>query len=152
MRHDSHSSSTGMAGGASGKPPTSRPGPFPLSPQRVLSLVLSILLFASFLQGWMNPGPPASASSRPHSTPPSFTFQQYLSQGQHPTAVKSGAPSPYPQPPHQATKPGALSTLPPSAEPATMQPITQALASSFLAGSTGVAALDLKGSDGRLEL
>jgi RHS repeat-associated protein len=114
--------------------------------------LLSILLFASFLQGWMNPGPTASASSRPHSTPPSFTFQKYLSQGQHPTAVKSGAPSPYPQPPHQATKPGAPSTLPPSAEPATMKPITQALASSFLAGSTGVAALDLKGSDGRLEL
>jgi hypothetical protein len=33
-----------------------------------------------------------------------------------------------------------------------MQPITSALTSAFLAGSDGTAALDLTGSDGRLEV
>lgn len=43
-------------------------------------------------------------------------------------------------------------TLLPTAEPPTMQPITQTLSSSLLSGSTSPTPVDLLGSDGRLEV
>src|SRR5690348_13599452 len=116
-----------------------------------LSALLILLLLSQVLSNWSLFSRPGYASTIQwgHDVPPSFTYQQYLKQRPKPAVVKSGPPSPYPQPP----KPPAGSkpaTRPPSAEPATMQPIKQTLTSAFLAGSTG--ALDFKGSDGRLEI
>ncbi|HLL80226.1 MAG TPA: hypothetical protein VKT25_12040, partial [Ktedonobacteraceae bacterium] len=81
------------------------------------------------------------------------TFQQFLKQGQQDLASRT------PLVPAGATNKGLTSkqttnygTLLPPAEPPTMQPITQALSSTFLSGATSAAPLDLVGSDGRLEL
>ena len=116
-----------------------------------LGVLGSLLLLSQVLSNWsflIKPGY-ASNVQAAHTTPPSFTYQNYLKQEpKHPT-VKGGPPSPYPQPPTQTTS-AQLTTLPPSAEPATMAPINQPLTSSFLAGSAS--AFDFKGSDGRLEV
>src|SRR6266849_5420094 len=89
--------------------------------QVFLVLFLGLLLLSQVLENGSFLVKPAYADSlaRPASTPPGFPYQQYLNQGPQHTLVKSGAPSPYPQPPKQTTKAGTTSTLPPpSAEPA----------------------------------
>lgn len=93
-----------------------------------LSVLLILLLLSQVLSDWSLFSTPGYASTiqSGHDTPPSFTYQQYLKQRPKPALVKSGPPSPYPQPP----KPPAGSkpaTRPPSAEPATMQPLKQPL-------------------------
>ncbi len=121
----------------------------------LLVLLLSLLLLSQVLSNWSLLIQPAYAANTlaARNTPPSFTFQQYLKQGPQHTPVKSGPPSPYPQPPKQTPNPGAKPATPtPSAEPATMAPINQPLSSAFLAGGAGASAFDLKGSDGRLEV
>lgn len=116
-----------------------------------LGILLSLLLLSQVLSNWslfIRPGY-ASNVQAAHTIPPSFTYQQYLKQEPKHPAVKGGPPSPYPQPSKQTTG-TQTTTRPPSAEPATMQPINQPLTSSFLAGSAS--ALDFKGNDGRLEV
>lgn len=116
-----------------------------------LGVLVSLLLLSQVLSNWSLFSRPGYASSiqSGHETPPSFTYQQYLKQAPKPPVVKSGPPSPYPQPPKQTTG-GKPATRPPDAEPPTMQALNQSLTSAFLAGSAS--ALDLKGSDGRLEI
>ena len=122
----------------------------------LLVLTLSILLISQMLSNWsllIQPAAYAADIQMAHSTPGSFSFQQYLKSGPQHSPVKSGPPSPYPQPPKQTPNPGAKpAPPPPSAEPPTMKAINQSLSSAFLAGGTGASALDLKGSDGRLEV
>ena len=141
--------------------PVARPHIVPPSRrQRVLAhrslvcsfLLMLLLLLSQVLGNWgflVKPAEAASAST-PRSTPPSFTFQQYLKQGPQHAAVPAGPPSPYPQPPKSSSAKAV--TPKPSAEPPTMQPISQPLTSAFLAGSAGASPLDLKGSDGRMEV
>ncbi len=138
--------------GSSGRSPAWRLGPFSLSPQRVLSLVLSVLLLATFLESWAVPLPAAHASSTLPSPPASMTFQQFLKEGRHDKVYHgplTGTLPPSPKPQH----PTDYAHLPPSAEPPTMKPIIQALSASFLqSGSSSASRLDLLGSDGRLEV
>ena len=120
--------------------------------QALLTLFLSLLVLTQVLEGWSLLVQPAyaAANQAARSTPPSFTFQQYLKQGPQPAAPRKGTPSPYPQPARN-TKAAPL-TVKPSAEPASMKPISQSLSSAFLAGGNGTGPLDLKGSDGRVEV
>lgn len=81
------------------------------------------------------------------------TFQQFLKQGQQDQATRTSLV------PAGATNKGLASkqtthygTLLPTAEPPSMQPITQALSSSLLSGSTSSTPVDLLGSDGRLQV
>ncbi len=122
---------------------------------------MSLLVCAGLLGSWsafFRPNNTANAQQA-SSTPPSFTFQQFLKQGPQATPVKKGPPSHYPQPPKKVASSSKTTTpstnpvtLRPSAGPATMQPLTQPLASAFLTGAAGASALDLKGNDGRLEV
>ncbi|HVB23079.1 MAG TPA: hypothetical protein VNG51_14140 [Ktedonobacteraceae bacterium] len=101
---------------------------------------------------WPIPSALAASSSPAHPKPGALTFQHYLQQGCHNTTA-SGTfipPAKLPPPPGtQHDKPGP--TLP-SAEPPTMKPLTATLSSSFLSAAPGAQPLDLKGSDGRLEV
>src|SRR5579885_2177798 len=123
------------------------------SPGRlVVPLLLCLLLLAQLLSQWSLLTKPAyaAASTPVHSTPPSLTFAQYLKDSSHTSPPRKGPPSPYPQPPkHTQSQP---ITPPPAAEPATMKPINAPLSAAFLAGGPGTSPLDLRGSDGRLEL
>ncbi|HZU67136.1 MAG TPA: hypothetical protein VFA09_07650, partial [Ktedonobacteraceae bacterium] len=121
--------------------------------QLVLSCLLTLLVLAGVLSQWSLLIKPASAAASVpvRSTPPSLTFAKYLKQGPHSTPPHSGPPSPYPQPPKHS-RPGQPFTPSSSAEPATMSPINQVLSPAFLHGAKGTTALDLHGSDGRLEL
>lgn len=100
--------------------------------------------------------PPVLAAGHP--TPPvahgNLTFQQFLKQGR-PDGVYHGSfifPRKSPPVPITKGKSTDYAHLPPSAELPTMTPIAQSLTTAFLTGATGVAPLDLKGSDGRLEI
>lgn len=86
------------------------------------------------------------------SKPASLTFQQFLKMRcndgfYHGPPVR---PASYPKP----HNPSAINTakMLPSAEPATMKPISQALDAAFLTASAGAKAIDVLGSDGRLEV
>jgi len=118
----------------------------------VCSFLLTLLLLLSQVLGnWgflVKPAEAASAGVRP-SAPASMTFQQYLKEGQQSKAYHGPLIRPaQKQTTGQSTN---YANLPPSAEPATMKPIIQALSTAFLSGSAGVKAFDLVGSDGRLE-
>ncbi len=125
--------------------------------QLLLIGLLGLLVFTGLLSDWsllVKPVMAASFGIRP-SAPASNTFQQFLNEGQqskasHGPLTYSGTLSKVPQP----QNPTRYANLPPSAEPPTMQPITQALSTSFLQGGTTNSArpLDLLGSDGRLEV
>lgn len=97
---------------------------------------------------------PAYASSTNFSAgkPANLTFQQFLKMRRndgfyHGPPVR---PASYPKP----HNPSAINTakMLPSAEPATMKPISQALDAAFLTASAGAKAIDVLGSDGRLEV
>ena len=120
--------------------------------QVLLSALLLVVVLSGVIGGWSSGVFSSHAAGPLKSAPAGMTFQQFLKERTHQQVKRSGPPSPYPQPPHQAGKLVTSSTFPPSAEPASMQPINQPLTASFLAGSPGEQPLDLKGSDGRLEV
>src|SRR5258706_8577403 len=121
------------------------------------SLLLCLLLLAQLLGSWGLLVTPASAASiqvRP-SAPASMTYQQFLKQGR----PGSGSHAPLSHPHTLPPLPGAhnahsanYAKLPPSAEPPTMQPLSQPLSATFLSGQPGTPPLDLVGSDKRLEV
>ncbi len=121
--------------------------------QLLLSALLLIVVLSGVIGGWSSGVFSSHAAGPLPSAPASMTFQQFLKKGTHQQVKRSGPPAPYPQPPRRTSKQLATtSSFPSSAEPATMQPINQPLSASFLAGSPGEQPLDLKGSDGRLEV
>jgi hypothetical protein len=119
-----------------------------------LVLFLGFLLLSEMLGNGGFLVTPAHATSTSFSAgkPASLTFQQFLKMGSNPHYYH-GAPvrsSSFPNPhnPHVMN----TASLPPSAEPVTMKPISQVLETAFLAGGNGTHTLDLVGSDGRLEV
>ncbi|GAC1568415.1 MAG: hypothetical protein NVS3B14_17570 [Ktedonobacteraceae bacterium] len=126
-----------------------------------LTALLSILLLSQILSNWsflIQPAEAASLGVRP-SAPSQMTFQQFLKEGRqdkvyHGPLMHSAAL------PSSTRTQHALNNAPPlpSAEPATMKSITQVLTATFLAGGspaspgTPTSPLDLRGSDGRLEV
>ena len=89
------------------------------------------------------------------SAPATMTFDQFLKEGRQDSTYRGPVtfPSNVAPPPGKGSQHNTdYSNLPPSAEPASMQPITSALDAAFLAGSAAASALDLTGSDGRLEV
>src|SRR6266849_3809647 len=123
----------------------------------LLVLLLSLLLLSQVLSNWSFLIPPIEAASLGvlPSAPSTMTFQQFLKQGRNdkvyhgplirPTGMNA---VPGPQQKHFTN----YAQLPSGVEPATMKTFSQPLSASFLAGSSGTASLDLKGSDGRLEV
>ncbi len=120
----------------------------------VCSFLLTLLLLLSQVLGnWgflVKPAEAASAST-PTSAPASLTFQKFLQLSHR--SPHSVQPKRYPPVPGSSQEHTAdYAHLPPSVEPASMKPISQVLDVSFTtAGATGKA-LDLVGSDGRLEV
>ena len=124
----------------------------------VLTLVLGLLMLSQMLSNWsllIQPAAYAAGLGTPASAPSNMTFQQFLKQGRA-DKVYHG---PLIRPADKNAVPGSAqkhftdySQLPPSAEPATMKTFSQPLTAAFLAGSAGTTALDLNGSDGRLEV
>jgi hypothetical protein len=119
------------------------------------ALFILVLLGAQILSSLIY-SPPAYAAGRP--TPPvahgSLTFQQFLKQGR-PDGIYHGSfirPRKSPAVPISKGKGTDYAHLPPSSEPATMKPISQPLTTAFLTGASGSTSLDLKSSDGRLEI
>jgi hypothetical protein len=125
--------------------------------QLLLIGLLSLLVFAGLLSGWgllLRPTSAASPSVLP-SASASNTFQQFLKESQQ--SESSHKPLSYSSTLSnilQPQNPTRYANLPPSAEPPTMQPITQALSAAFLQGgpTSSASPLDLVGSDGRLEV
>ena len=123
--------------------------------QALLTLFLSLLVLTQVLSDWSFLAPLAFAAdlgTRPGASS-NMTFQQFMKQGRQdrayhgPLRGQSAGSSQL-----KASHPANYATLPASAEPATMKPISIALSSAFLAGSTGTSSLDLVGSDRRLEV
>jgi hypothetical protein len=118
--------------------------------------VLGLLVLAGAVGGWnawLRPANAASGSALP-GAPSQMTFQQFLKAGYnrksyHGPQTYRGSLPPGPTPKHSTN----YANLLPSAEPPTMQPLTQALSAAyFQGGSTSAGPLTLVGSDGRLEL
>ncbi|HLL78734.1 MAG TPA: hypothetical protein VKT25_04500 [Ktedonobacteraceae bacterium] len=132
-----------------------------LSRHQVLLLIFTGMVILSGVLGGASLLILRSSAASPAvlpSAPASNTFQQFLKGGQQskvshgPLSYSALLPK-HKQVSHNATSTTAA-TPPPSAEPPTMQPITQTLSAAFLQGGpTGSASpLDLVGSDGRLEV
>jgi len=116
---------------------------------------LLLLLAAQFIGMWPFAALVVFAASKPRSIPGHLTLQQFLQEGQRSQAPHG--PFIFPTTPaHNTLAPGEhltnYATLPPSAEPPTMKPLTVTLSSAFLTGGPGVQPLDLVGSDQRLEV
>ncbi len=110
------------------------------------SQALSSLIYVPPVQAAGHPIPPIAHGS--------LTFQQFLKQGRTDGVYHGLFIRPHKSPAVPLTKGKGTdyTHLPPSVEPPTMQPIAQPLTTAFLTGAAGVAPLDLKGSDGRLEV
>ena len=124
----------------------------------VFSFLLTLLLLLSEVLGnWgflAKPVEAASAGVRP-SAPASMTVQKFLKEGRNDQVYHGPLMRPQKAPTLPAATRGHgtnTANLPPSAEPATMKAMTQSLAPTFLQGSAGLKSLDLRGSDGRLEV
>ncbi|MBA2288281.1 MAG: hypothetical protein H0W02_22630, partial [Ktedonobacteraceae bacterium] len=119
------------------------------------SVLLAIFLLSDVLTGWATLIPAAHAAAlAPPTAQSQVTFQQFLklSQKQHQT-TPFAFPRQVPQSRNTAgEKLSDPTKLPPSAEPATMTPLSQPLTTSFLASTTGGTPLVLKSSDQRLEV
>ncbi|HVB25031.1 MAG TPA: hypothetical protein VNG51_24055, partial [Ktedonobacteraceae bacterium] len=118
----------------------------------LLSFLLCLSMLANVLGNWPVPTVSAATIGHAHPKPGALTFQHYLQQGRHNKAASGSfiPPAKLPPPPGtQHDKPGP--TLP-SAEPPTMKPLTATLSSAFLSAAPGTQPLDLKSSDGRLEV
>ncbi len=144
-----------------------RPRPhitFPFRPHRqftrrqlLLSALLLIVVLSGVIGGWSTGLFSSHAAGPLTSAPASMTFAQFVKEGRQDSTYRGPlilpAPSQVSPPPGKGTRHYTdYAHLPPSAEPATMQPISADLSSAFLAGSPGAVPLDLKGSDGRLEV
>lgn len=122
--------------------------------QLVFAGALCMLLLSGIVGGWTASVFLSRAASNDG---PGLTFQQFLTQGR-PAAPAKATFVPPQHVPAVPTSSGAATDyahLPPGAEPATMKPISQVLASAFVAGgaaSAGVQAYDLVSSDQRLEV
>src|SRR6266566_1238253 len=124
----------------------------------VFSFLLTLLLLLSEVLGnWgflAKPVEAASAGVRP-SAPASMTVQKFLKEGRNDQVYHGPLMRPQKAPTLPAATRGHgtnTANPPPSAEPATMKAMTQPLAPTFLQGSAGLKSLDLRGSDGRLEV
>jgi hypothetical protein len=118
--------------------------------------LLCLFLLSGVIGGWSAVHVLFHAQAAgPQAQPASLTLQQFLAQGRQ-DGVYRGPVKPPTNPPQVALGPGEhladYSTLPASAEPPTMQPITAALSATMLAGGSGTTGLDLRGSDQRLEV
>ncbi len=136
--------------------PPRRPSPRLSRRQLLTSLILSLWLLADLLGGWIFLIPQAYAAKRPSDPPARTTFHTFLKDKRHDHVSRgrfvfpSKAPA-VPRGPHDHAT--TMSQLPPSGELPTMQPLNQVLPSSLLTtGPTSSTPLNLKGSDGRLEL
>ncbi len=147
----------------SSRPPSSRP-------RRTRSSLVSVsllclLLFSGVFANLTVAVPQvfAAGPKKPPVVPASHTMKQFLQQGRSDTVyrgplqkVPRGTSAPLS--PHD--KPANYTKLPPSAEPAKMIPIVQTLDQDVVAGAkiggrvaaSGGATLDVKSSDGRLEV
>lgn len=127
------------------------------SPGRLVVPLLLCLLLAQTLGNWgflVTPTYAASIHVRP-SAPASLTYQQFLKQGRPGSGLPAQLSHPHTLPPlpgAQNAHTANYAQLPPSAEPPTMQPISQPLSPAFLSGQPGTPPLDLLGSDQRLEV
>jgi len=123
--------------------------------QVLLCALLLLVVLSGVIGGWSTGLFSSHAAGPLPGAPASMTFAQYLKQGRNDGVYRGPIKFPHGVPavqvPKGATAPSSAQ-FPPSAEPATMKPISQALDASFLAGSTGASPLDLAGSDGRLEV
>lgn len=124
--------------------------------QLLLILFLSLLLLAQMQGDWSSLAHPAyavSSGTRPNA-PATMTYQQFLKEKRADNAYHG--PLVFPQQtsvlPGQARHSTNYAQLLPSAEPVTMKPLVQPLATSFLQGSAGIKPLASIGSDGRLEV
>lgn len=135
---------------------------FPFRPPRrltrrqvLLSALLLLVVLSGVIGGWSTGLFSSHAAGPLPSAPASMTFAQYLKQGRNDGVYRGPVKFPHGVPAVQKPN-GATATssaqFPPSAEPATMKPLSQVLDTSFLAGSVGASPLDLVGSDGRLEV
>lgn len=119
-----------------------------------LIFFLSLLLLSEMMGNGGLLVAPAYATSTSFSAgkPASLTFQQFLKMKSNPNsyhgALVRSSSFPKPHNPHVMN----TTTLPPSAEPVTMKPISQGLDTAFLVEGSGTHTLDLVGSDGRLEV
>lgn len=119
----------------------------------LFSCMLVVLLLGQVLSSFPVVTPVfAAASGHPHSTPGALTFGQYLKQGRqdkinHTPVHPTFGPPRYGPPPGKRTEP-----LPSSTEAPTMKPLTTTLSSAFLSKAPGATSVDLKSSDGRLEV
>jgi hypothetical protein len=120
------------------------------------SFFLSLLLLTSILSGWgfakayAFAGPPHAKA-----TPGSLTFQKFLQLSKQPASKRAPFVRPQKTPPMPVethATPADYTHLPPSAEPATMKPVSLALTSSFLTNGAGAKPFDVTGSDSRLEI
>ena len=126
--------------------------------QLLLLIFLSILLLTGVLGDWsfrVKPVYAASTGAQTDTSQNGLTFQQFVSEGRPDHAYHGYPIIPANSPSRVKTPKGAavrqVNPLP-SAEPPRMKPIALSLSSAFLtAGSTGTS-LDLRGSDGRLEV
>lgn len=136
--------------------PPERPYPRLTLRQLLLALFLSCFLFTGALGEWTFLIPHAYAAGRPSDPEALITFPSSLKRGRHddvyhgPLVFPSKAPK-VPRSPQDS--PPDMGHLPPSAEPVTMQPISQVMDAGLLASTAGGGTpLDLLGSDHRLEL
>src|SRR5260370_496723 len=138
--------------------PPRRPYPRVSRRQLLTSLILSLWLLADMLGGWIFLIPQAYAAKGPSDPPAKVTFHTFLND-KRPTHVYHGPlvfPRTGPTVPHDTNAQGHgvdMAHLLHSNGLATMQPISHPLDASLLVGApAGGAPLDLKGSDGHLEL
>src|SRR5216683_1458373 len=138
--------------------PPRRPYPRVSRRQLLTSLILSLWLLADMLGGWIFLIPQAYAAKGPSDPPAKVTFHTFLND-KRPTHVYHGPlvfPRTGPTVPHDTNAQGHgvdMAHLLHSNGSATMQPISQLLDASLMVGApTGGAPLDLKGSDGHLEV
>jgi len=119
-------------------------------------------LFILLVSQLLGNGPFAGASvvfaaSKPKPVPAQTTYQTFQQLARQSAAQRQPFKWYQPTTPSPMTKQeqayaNTPHTLPPSAEPPTMQPIKQALSMAFLRGAPGTPPLDLKSSDQRLEV
>jgi RHS repeat-associated protein len=119
----------------------------------VFASALVLLLLAQLLNSWAFGMPAiALAAHKPPVASAHLTFQQFLQETSKGKRATMPVPAKLPVSPVHLMHSTSLNQLPPSAEPPTMQPITQPLSAAFLSNSPGAQPLDLISSDHRLEV
>ena len=125
--------------------------------QLFLMILMSLLLLSEMLGSWsflVKPAYAASDGTQASSTG-GLTYQQFSSEGPQGKAYRGPAVIPAKSPSRLKPSKGPFtdySKLPPSAEPATMKPISMPLDAAYQTAGSTAKPLDLLGSDGRLEI